>query len=350
MGSPVIAANKVAAQQRRILDTLSAQSAPRALRLPPSTSHNVRMASQIARTQPAFRQGLAGDYERGMNALAKSVDDYGVTEEYLDFLAAHDVTPDVIERIRSGQLDMSPEARIERAAELGFNPERTVYRYDDPGKPAVYGRARNALVYTSFSPEMAMEAAQYPYAKYPLWGASHVAGLDPAPRPVADLLDRLQRLSGSMQYETWDRFLGDPTGVMGSNRGLIASQATGNPLPELLEPRNEHWFDMPAPRFSHLEKGALYRAGEDQRHVPASLFGRWDPKKSMVPDLKEMGYQGVLVADEAPRSVAYFGSGPDGPMPSVRHSVLSALDPEYRYTRNMFMSLPFLLAPTVAEE
>jgi hypothetical protein len=333
-----------------VLEKVASQSAPRALRLPPATSRNVRMASQIARTPTTSRQRMFGHYQRGMNALAKSVSDYGVTEDYLDFLAAHGVTPDVIGRIRSGQLDMSPSARAARAREIGFNPDRTVYRYDDPGKPDVRGRARNALVYTSFSPSMAMEAAQNPYAEYPLWGAAHVAGLDPAPRPVADLLDRLQRISGSTPYETWNYFLGDPTGAMGSKRGLIASQATGNPLPELLEPLNEQWFDLPAPRYTFLEKGAVYRAGEFQKHVPASLFARWDPGKSMVPDLKDMGYQGVLVADEAPRSVAYFGSGPDGPMPSVRHSVLSALDPEYRYARNMFMSLPLLLAPQATDD
>jgi hypothetical protein len=321
-------------------------------RLPSAASHNVRLATQIARAAPTSRQGLYSDYQRGMDELARSVADDGITEEYLEFLRAHKVTPDVIERLASGQLDVSPSARAARARELGFNPDRTVYRYDDPGKPDVMGRARNSLVYTSFSPEMALEAAQNPFAQYPLWGAAHVAGLDPAPRPAADLLARLQRLSGSDQYHQWDTFLGDPSGKIGNKRGLLASQATGNPIPEALEPENEQWYRLPAPRYGAVERGAVNKVGLADLHesVPNEYFARWDSSRSMVPDLKEMGYQGLLVADEAPRSVAYFGSGPDGPMPSVRHSVLSALDPEYRYTRNMFMSLPFLLAPLALED
>jgi hypothetical protein len=293
---------------------------------------------------PEARRVNSSSYQTGMDELARSVAEEGVTQEYLDFLAAHDVTADVIDRVRSGQLDMSPSGREQRAYALGFMPGQTMYRWDDPGKASVLGRSRNGLVYTSFTPDMAQNAAQNPYAVYPLWGARHVAGLDRAPRPmdVDELLGRLHRLGGSDNKYQWHAFIAD------RDNGLASSQRTGVELPGK-DASDEAWYRLPAVRYRAIERGgSAYPYDRLEESHP--MYGQWNEAASLIPEMKQMGYQGILVGDESPRSVAYFGSSADSPLPSVRHSGLSALDPEYRYRRNMFMSLPFLLAPQVNDE
>lgn len=333
----------------------------RTRQLPPALRDSVRRATQIANAGVS-EQGRAYSqvYQKGVDDLARAMADEGPSGEYFDFLQAHGVSGGTVDRVRSGELDMSPAAREQRARDLGLNPDLTVWRLDDPGKATVLGRARNGLVYTSFTPGMAREAAQHPYAAHPLWGAAHIAGVDPAPRPlgVDDLIERLRRLAMRDSYHQWHHFVTTP------ESGLAFSQNTGLPLPmasatppakagglsdleaELAEiPTRDQWLSLPAVRFGAVERGRLANA---PAQLPSdAMYGRWDPTGSMVDDLKDMGYQGMIVADEAPRSVAYFGATAEKPMPSVRHSVLSALDPEHRFQRNIFMSLP-LVAPAAA--
>jgi hypothetical protein len=302
---------------------------------------------------PSAAMSDAIDYQRGIDALAEHTRDFGASQEYMDFLAAHEVPQAVIAKIASGELDMSDAARAARARDIGLNPDRLLYRYDKTGKPTVLGRYRNGLQYTSFTPEMAMSAAQAAYAKHPLWGPAHVAGLDPAPNPlpVADIGRRLKRLQGGdhADWAEWELFAEKP------ETGLAASQKTGTKLPSVKFPEGDitdpaydwaaanQWLDIPAVRYGALERG---RRGWGELESDAN-YGVWDASRSFIPDLKEMGYQGVLVSDEAPRSVAFFGPSQEGPMPAIRHGALSALDPEFRYRRNMFMSIP-LLAPLLS--
>jgi hypothetical protein len=307
--------------------------------LPPSVRKSVRAAADVAATPSADKRRAAQAlYQQGMGDLALAFPDHGVTQEYLDFLASHRVADDIIDRVRAGQLDMSPDARRLRAMELGFDPERTVYRWDDPGKAETLGRSRNGLIYASLTPDMALEAAQNPYAAYPLWGAARVAGIDPAVNPmdVDALLRRLGRLHMSPAHSQWHQF------VASGDNALARTQRSGARLPDLNDP-TEAWYDVPAVRYGTLERGRL--ADYESMQQSDSKFGVWNEKESMVPDMKEMGYQGILVADEAPRSIAYFGATAEKPMPGVRHNALSVLDPEYRYVRNIFASVPFLAAP-----
>jgi hypothetical protein len=324
---------------RAIAGLLAPVAPPRPRTLPPDVRQRVNMASRIAATRSADQRRLAAsEYQQGMEDMARGLVDEGATEEYLTFLASHGVAEDIVERVRSGQLDVTPDARAKRGAELGFDPGRTVYRWDDPGKAETIGRARNGLVYTSLTPAMAKEAAQNPYALYPLWGASRVAGIDPAPNAldVDALMKRLGRLAMSDQHYQWHQF------VAGGDRALATSQRTGVPLPDLDAP-HEAWYSLPAVRYGSLERGRLARAPDLQQSDPE--YGLWDKQASMVPDLKDMGYQGMIVGDEAPRSIAYFGATAEKPLPAVRHRDLSALDPEYKYVRNIFASL---LAPVAA--
>jgi hypothetical protein len=323
---------------RAIAGLLAPVAAPRPRSLPPLMRQRVNLASRIAATRSADQRRQAAEaYQRGMDDLSRAMADEGATEEYLNFLSSHGVGDDVVERVRSGQLDVSPDARSRRASELGFDAGRTVYRWDDPGKAETLGRARNGLVYTSLTPAMAKEAAQNPYALYPLWGASRVAGIDPAPNPldVDALMKRLGRLAMSDQHYQWHQF------VAGGDRSLANSQRTGVPLPSA--DSSDAWYSLPAVRFGALERGR--QAKSPDLAVSDPEYGRWDTGASMVPDLKEMGYQGMVVSDEAPRSIAYFGSTAERPLPAVRHKDLSALDPEYKYVRNIFASL---LAPVAA--
>lgn len=329
-----------AAAIRRLVPVAGAR--PRSL--PPVTRHKVLDALSVTGMSPEARRVNSSSYQTGMDELAGSLAGDGVTQEYLDFLAAHSVPDDVVDRVRSGQLDMSPDAREQRAYALGFMPGQTVYRWDDPGKSSVLGRLRNGLVYASFTPEMAQEAAQNAYAMYPLWGARHVAGLDRAPRPmdVDDLLGRLRRLDDSTGHYQWHNF------IAGAD-GLATSQRTGVSVPVSAPQDDSAWYQLPAVRYGTLERGGTAYPYENVQESHPQ-YGKWGESASLVPEMKQMGYQGILVSDEGPRSIAYFGSSADGPMPSVRHSGLSVLDPEYRYRRNIFMSLPFLLAPQANDE
>lgn len=177
-----------------------------------------------------------------------------------------------------------------------------------------------------------------------------------------DLLHRLKRVSDENMYSWWRDF------VIDNPKGIRVSQHAGNPVPGLPHPDYglvaeeagpalarrqliQQWDSLPAVRYGVLENGRRFSPGEGTIQQSDPEYGEWSRQRSMVPDLKEMGYQGVLVQDEAPYSVAYFGPTPESPLPAIRHSALSALDPEFRYSRNMFMSLmPLLLAGRQDEE
>lgn len=351
-GRIVGAADDAGDAVRRLLPV----AAPRTPPIPPTSRQAVRRAIELANT-PSAAFSDAQDYQRGIDALAEHTRDFGATQEYIDFLAAHDVPQAVISRVASGELEMSDVARAARAREIGINPDRLLFRYDRTGKPTVLGRYRNGLQYTSFTPEMALSAAQAASAKYPVWGPAHVAGLDKAPSPLAPseigrALQRIQKADHS-DWAEWEMFA---DGASRPAMGLAQTQSTGLNVPKVKFPEGDitnpdydwaaanEWLQIPAVRYGALERG---RRGAMDALESDPSYGVWDPSRSMIPELKRMGYQGVLVADEAPRSVAFFGPSQEGPMPAIRHSALSALDPEFRYRRNMFMSVP-VLAPLLS--
>jgi hypothetical protein len=128
MGNPVIAANKVAAQQRRILDTLSAQSAPKIIAYhgSPRPTHFDRFdASKIGTGEGAQAYGhglyfaqspaVAADYRRALS-LRKLKDDF------LDILPQDATAEEVMESL--GQFDPRQKQMLTAlAAEdwLGFD-------------------------------------------------------------------------------------------------------------------------------------------------------------------------------------------------------------------------------------
>lgn len=347
-------------------------SGARVATLPPSLGKPVERAMHALRRVENMdelgKRSEAPFYQVGMESLAAGLRDYGPTKEYLDFLGLHRVPDESIEKVASGQLDMSQSARWQRAKQLGLDSDLNLWRVQDPGLATTLGRLRNGLQYVSFAPPMSQNAAQRGSVEYPVWGPKWIAGLDPAPKPMAldDLLQRLEAIRHRASHDGWSQFLKGPT-----DRGiqpLAMSQTSGavrlppmkdvsrfldvSGIPASMDDweerrlfdwsHNADWGRMPAVHYHSLESEKL---SDD---LGTEFLGQWKPD-SIVHAIKDMGYQGVLVSDEAPRSVAFFGPTASSPAPSIRHRDLSVLDPDQVNVRNMFLSLLPLLAPTAPE-
>lgn len=116
--------------------------------------------------------------------------------QYADFLTANGANPSTVQRVLSGQLDMSPRARAERALEMGLDPGMVWQRVDDPLKTRFQGRARAGLTYAGFNEALARAAAMTgEYSKrYPLIGSPKLLGLRAADTPLVPVTDRRQAI------------------------------------------------------------------------------------------------------------------------------------------------------------
>jgi len=135
--------------------------------------------------------------------------------KYADFLIANGANPSTVQRVLSGQLDMSPRARAERALEMGLDPGMVWQRVDDPMKTRFQGRARAGLTYAGFNEALARAAAMTgEYSKrYPLIGSPKLLGLRAADTPLVPVKDQRQAIE-----MIWNQL---PNAYDGTGRRLV---------------------------------------------------------------------------------------------------------------------------------
>jgi hypothetical protein len=119
--------------------------------------------------------------------------------KYADFLTANGVHPDTVQRVMSGELDISPRARAERALQMGLDPGMVWQRVDEPLKNRFQGRARAGLTYAGFNEALARAAAMTGSSskRYPLIGSPKLLGVraaDTPLKPITDRMDAIQRI------------------------------------------------------------------------------------------------------------------------------------------------------------
>jgi hypothetical protein len=150
--------------------------------------------------------------------------------KYADFLAANGVHPDTVQRVLSGELDVSPRARAERALQMGLDPGMVWQRVDAPLKDRFQGRARGGLTYAGFNEALARAAAMTGEhsKRYPLIATPKLLGLRAADAPLVPVTDQRQAIE--MIFNQL------PNVYDGTGRRLLRTNATNllTPSPDAL--------------------------------------------------------------------------------------------------------------------
>lgn len=280
------------------------------------------------------------------------------TRDYIDYLAAHGVDQRTLDSIASGELDMSPQARMARAEQHDLDPKAIWHRWDHPLKTEMKGftgaalsqpekrrykqgtlkfvnlePSKEGLVYTSHSPEYAKDGVQIPQDQvtlYPLLGPNDgIAGLDDLPPSAYDTFR-------SKQSEALLKKYPDTQG-----ESAAVSRAWRMRMLHLAEPLVDPQFVQGPLRNATIQELSMVRPGDEtlqksQGTIPS--YSNAEDRKTYTEPLMASGAKGTLVRDETGLSTAFTPTGAR----TLRRADLAPLDTRFRMSRNLLQSL---LAP-----
>lgn len=279
------------------------------------------------------------------------------TRDYIDYLAAHGVDQRTLDSIASGELDMSPQARMARAEQHDLDPKTIWHRWDHPLKTEMKGftgaalsqpekrrykqgtlkfvnlePSKEGLVYTSHSPEYAKRGVQIPQDQvtlYPLLGPKDgIAGLDDLPPSAYDTFRSKQSEALLKKYPDTQK---ENAGIRRASQRVL----------HLAEPLVDPQFVQGPLRNATRQELSMVRPNDEtlqksQGTIP--FYANAEDRKTYTEPLMASGAKGTLVRDETGLSTAFTPAGAG----TLRRADLAPLDTRFRMSRNLLQSL---LAP-----
>jgi hypothetical protein len=279
------------------------------------------------------------------------------TRDYIDYLAAHGVDQRTLDSIASGELDMSPQARMARAEQHDLDPKTIWHRWDHPLKTEMKGftgaalsqpekrrykqgtlkfvnlePSKEGLVYTSHSPEYAKRGVQIPQDQvtlYPLLGPKDgIAGLDDLPPSAYDTFRSKQSEALRKKYPDTQK---ENAGIRRASQRVL----------HLAEPLVDPQFVQGPLRNATRQELSMVRPNDEtlqasQGTIP--FYANAEDRKTYTEPLMASGAKGTLARDETGLSTAFTPAGAG----TLRRADLAPLDTRFRMSRNLLQSL---LAP-----
>lgn len=307
-------------------------------------------------------QHLDSDFFGGDDGSLRSA----ATQDYIDYLAAHGVDQRTLDSIQSGDLQMDPQSRADRALAMGLDPKAVWFRWDSPLKREFKGwtgaalskpefdrakkksltkfidlsPSKEGLVYTSQNPVYAKLGVQVPRGEvslYPLIGPdSGIAGIDRLPPSAYDAFRAKQ--ATALQKKKPD----SPE----AQRQFMREA----PLAEHLSPPGdlEDWHNWREHGLHRLQKVSPETNTDARKFSTIPDFVTAETRKTYLEPLMAAGAKGTLVRDETGLATAFTPAGAR----QLRRADLAPLDIRFKNSRNILQSLlaPAAVAAGVASQ